>query len=95
MWVWTEGISPSERIQADAVSLAEFLPNFLDRVREALGIILGEKGGKRIKIGLAKDGSGVGAALTALQAKKALDSGRMGTSTASGQPGPTGQTGSG
>ena len=56
--------------------------------------MLGEKGEKRIRMGLAKDGSGVGAALTALQAKKALDS-RLGTKIASGQPEPTGQTGSG
>lgn len=54
-------------------SVAEFLPSFEPRVRKTLETILGEDGAKRIKIGLAKDGSGVGAALTALQAKKALD----------------------
>ncbi len=72
----------------------EFLPNFEERVRKALKVLLGEKGENRIKMGLAKDGSGIGAALTALQAKKAMDS-QMGTATASGQPGTTGQTGSG
>ncbi|OCF36661.1 hexokinase [Kwoniella heveanensis CBS 569] len=54
-------------------SVAEFLPRFSERVSEALAEILGEDGSKRIRMGLAKDGSGVGAALTALQAKKALD----------------------
>lgn len=80
-------------VMAD-VSVFEFLPGFESNVREALRVVLGEKGEKRIKMGLAKDGSGIGAALTALQAKKALDS-RMGTTTASGQPGTTGLTGSG
>ncbi|ORX39921.1 putative hexokinase [Kockovaella imperatae] len=54
-------------------SVAEFLPNFETRVRDALRLILGESGEKRISLGLAKDGSGIGAALTALQAKKAMD----------------------
>lgn len=53
-------------------SVAEFLPNFESRVREALKIVLGEQE-KIITIGLAKDGSGIGAALTALTAKKALE----------------------
>ncbi|WWC89990.1 uncharacterized protein L201_004920 [Kwoniella dendrophila CBS 6074] len=54
-------------------SVAEFLPRFAERVSETLVELLGEEGGKRIRTGLAKDGSGVGAALTALQAKKAMD----------------------
>lgn len=53
-------------------SVAEFLPNFHDRVHEALRIILGEDE-KNITMGLAKDGSGVGAALTALTAKQAAE----------------------
>jgi hexokinase len=40
--------------------VAEFLPGFEGRVREALKIVLGEEGEKRVRIGLAKDGSGVG-----------------------------------
>jgi hexokinase len=40
--------------------VAEFLPGFQDRVREALTVLLGEKGEKRVRMGLAKDGSGVG-----------------------------------
>lgn len=52
-------------------TVAEFLPNFEVRMRKALREILGEEGEKRIKMGLAKDGSGIGAALCALQAKKA------------------------
>ncbi|KAJ9119589.1 hypothetical protein QFC22_003298 [Naganishia vaughanmartiniae] len=54
-------------------SVAEFLPHFEERMRAALRLILGDEGEKRIKMGLAKDGSGVGAALCALQAKKAED----------------------
>lgn len=52
-------------------SVAQYLPNFEDHMRVALRKLLGDEGEKRISIGLAKDGSGVGAALTALQAKKA------------------------
>lgn len=40
--------------------VAEFLPGFEGRVREALKIVLGVEGEKRVRIGLAKDGSGVG-----------------------------------
>ncbi|KAK6903016.1 hexokinase [Kwoniella mangroviensis CBS 10435] len=54
-------------------SVAEFLPRFAERVSTTLKVLLGEEGGKRVRTGLAKDGSGVGAALTALQAKKAMD----------------------
>lgn len=51
-------------------SLVEFYPEFEDHIREALRQIegVGEKGEKRIRIGIAKDGSGVGAALIALVA---------------------------
>jgi len=51
-------------------SVVEHYPNFEQRVRKALVELLGEGVEKRISIGLAKDGSGVGAALCALQAKK-------------------------
>ncbi|BEI99192.1 hypothetical protein CcaverHIS631_0402350 [Cutaneotrichosporon cavernicola] len=54
-------------------SVAQYLPGFETNVRVALRKLLGEAGEKRITIGLAKDGSGVGAALTALQAKKAIE----------------------
>ncbi|PVI05836.1 hypothetical protein DM02DRAFT_610511 [Periconia macrospinosa] len=58
-------------------SLVEFYPNFEDYIREALREIegIGEKGEKKIRIGIAKDGSGVGAALIALVA------GRVGVDT--------------
>ncbi|KAL8797635.1 MAG: hypothetical protein Q9182_007155 [Xanthomendoza sp. 2 TL-2023] len=51
-------------------SLVEFYPGFEEYIREALREIegIGEKGEKRIRIGIAKDGSGVGAALIALVA---------------------------
>lgn len=51
-------------------SLVEFYPGFERYIREALREIegIGEKGEKRIRIGIAKDGSGVGAALIALVA---------------------------
>ena len=53
-------------------SLVEFYPGFEDEIRGALREIseIGEKGEKRIRIGIAKDGSGVGAALIALVAAK-------------------------
>jgi hexokinase len=44
-------------------SVAEFLPFFEERVRVALRDVLGEEGEKRVVIGLAKDGSGVGGKL--------------------------------
>ncbi|KAF1991556.1 hypothetical protein K402DRAFT_388953 [Aulographum hederae CBS 113979] len=51
-------------------SLVEFYPDFEILIREALRAIpeIGEAGEKRIRIGIAKDGSGVGAALIALVA---------------------------
>ncbi|KAF2227191.1 putative glucokinase [Elsinoe ampelina] len=54
-------------------SLVEFYPGFEDYMREALREIdgIGSWGEKRIRIGIAKDGSGVGAALIALVADKA------------------------
>lgn len=53
-------------------SLVEFYPGFEDYMREAFREIkgIGEVGEKRIRIGIAKDGSGVGAALIALVADK-------------------------
>ncbi|KAB8337099.1 hypothetical protein FH972_021403 [Carpinus fangiana] len=56
-------------------SLVEFYPHFESYIREALRDIsqIGATGEKRIRIGIAKDGSGVGAALIALVAD------RMGT----------------
>ena len=54
-------------------SLVEFYPRFEDFIREALREIpgIGAAGEKRIRIGIAKDGSGVGAALIALVADRA------------------------
>lgn len=51
-------------------SLVEFYPGFEDYIRGALRAAhgVGEEGEKRIRIGIAKDGSGVGAALIALVA---------------------------
>lgn len=56
-------------------SLVEFYPGFEDEIRGALRDVpeIGEKGEKRIRIGIAKDGSGVGAALIALVAAKSGD----------------------
>ncbi|EED19355.1 glucokinase GlkA, putative [Talaromyces stipitatus ATCC 10500] len=52
-------------------SLVEFYPKFVDYIREAMREIkgIGEKE-KKVRIGIAKDGSGVGAALIALVAHK-------------------------
>ncbi|KAK7908776.1 Hexokinase [Apiospora marii] len=49
-------------------SLIEFYPNFERDMREAVGDVLGPGHEKRLRIGMAKDGSGVGAALVALAA---------------------------
>lgn len=68
----------SGRLETDDVidigvdgSLVEFYPKFVDYIREALREIpqIGEKE-QKVRIGIAKDGSGVGAALIALVAKK-------------------------
>ena len=55
-------------------SLVEFYPGFEDEIRVALREIegIGEKGERRIRIGIAKDGSGVGAALIALVAGRTI-----------------------
>ncbi|MCJ1356160.1 MAG: glucokinase [Icmadophila ericetorum] len=54
-------------------SLVEYYPGFEDYIREALREIseIGPRGERRMRIGIAKDGSGVGAALIALVAEKA------------------------
>ena len=58
-------------------SMVEFYPGFEDHIRGALKAIpeIGLKGEQRVRIGIAKDGSGVGAALIALVAGKVLDEG--------------------
>jgi len=53
-------------------SLIEFYPHFEETLRESLRILVGAEVEKRVNIGMAKDGSGVGAALCALQAIKQL-----------------------
>ncbi|EPY52444.1 hexokinase 2 [Schizosaccharomyces cryophilus OY26] len=50
-------------------SLVEHYPNFLGMLRESLKDLIGDDE-KNITIGIAKDGSGIGAALCALQAVK-------------------------
>ncbi|KAI9670876.1 MAG: glucokinase [Caeruleum heppii] len=65
--------SPTADIDVGADgSLVEFYPGFEEYIREALSEIpeIGPEGVKRISIGIAKDGSGVGAALIALVAGK-------------------------
>ncbi|KAG6830614.1 hypothetical protein H0H92_015706 [Tricholoma furcatifolium] len=54
-------------------SLIEHYPNYERTLRESLRSLVGEEIEKRVDIGLAKDGSGVGAALCALQALKQLE----------------------
>ena len=53
-------------------SLVEFYPNFEGHIRDALREVseVGPAGEKRVRIGISKDGSGVGAALIALVASK-------------------------
>ncbi|KFX94601.1 hypothetical protein V490_04298 [Pseudogymnoascus sp. VKM F-3557] len=52
-------------------SLVEFYPGFEEHIRAALRVVggMGQKGEERVRIGIAKDGSGVGAALIALVAE--------------------------
>ncbi|KAK8019099.1 hexokinase [Apiospora arundinis] len=49
-------------------SLIEFYPTFEQEMCEAVGDVLGPGHAQRLRIGMAKDGSGVGAALVALAA---------------------------
>ncbi|KAJ6003183.1 Glucokinase [Penicillium sp. IBT 35674x] len=53
-------------------SVVEFYPNFEAHLREALREVkeVGVEGDKKVRIGISKDGSGVGAALIALVASK-------------------------
>jgi hexokinase len=51
-------------------SLIEFYPGFEDTLRESLRAIVGDRVEQKVSLGLAKDGSGVGAALCALIACK-------------------------
>ncbi|CAK5262682.1 unnamed protein product [Mycena citricolor] len=53
-------------------SLIQFYPHFEVILRESLRTLVGKDVESRVEIGLAKDGSGVGAALCALQAIKQL-----------------------
>lgn len=56
-------------------SLVEYYPGFEDYIREAFREMpeIGSQGEKRIRVGIAKDGSGVGAALIALVAAHRSD----------------------
>ncbi|KAF9268275.1 hexokinase [Marasmius fiardii PR-910] len=53
-------------------SLISFYPNFEGTMRESIRYLVGPEVEKHVDIGLAKDGSGVGAALCALQAVKQM-----------------------
>lgn len=57
-------------------SLVEFYPHFISKCRESIVRLLGQEANRKIVIGLAKDGSGLGAALCALQAKKQVEAGQ-------------------
>ncbi|EKM59569.1 uncharacterized protein PHACADRAFT_250162 [Phanerochaete carnosa HHB-10118-sp] len=66
------GVRPEEESVIIGVdgSLIEHYPNFNARMRSSLRSLVGEEVESRVDIGMAKDGSGVGAALCALQAIK-------------------------
>lgn len=65
-------------------SLISYYPNFEEGLRESLRAIVGEAVEKRTDIGLAKDGSGVGAALCAQQALKQDKKGSLNLNTEEG-----------
>jgi hexokinase len=63
--------SDDERISVGVDgSLIEHYPNYERTLRESLRLLVGKQVEQRVDIGLAKDGSGAGAALCALQAIK-------------------------
>lgn len=63
--------SPDDKIHVGVDgSVVEFLPGFQDEMKKALTEVLGDGVADKVLFGLAKDGSGVGAALCALQADK-------------------------
>ena len=47
-------------------SVIEFYPSFEHQIRDALKVLVGHEAEQRIKIGLAKDGSGVGGELNVI-----------------------------
>ena len=51
-------------------SLFEFYPNFEGLLREALGELFGEEAASKVRFALARDGSGLGAAIIAMVAHK-------------------------
>jgi len=63
----TKGLNDRLDVGVDG-SLVLYYPNFQQILRESLRLIVGEEVEKRVEIGVAKDGSGVGAALCALMA---------------------------
>jgi hexokinase len=68
-----EGVKRKEHVNAKGKigvgvdgSLIQFYPNFEDQLRDSLRHLVGKKVEEAVEIGMAKDGSGVGAALGAL-----------------------------
>lgn len=70
--IHTRALEKHEKVDIGADgSVVENYPYFQEMIREALAqTSLGPKGVERITLGIAKDGSGVGAALCALEAKE-------------------------
>lgn len=56
----------------DQSSVIEFYPSFEQQIRDALKVLLGHGAEQRIKIGLAKDGSGVGGELDMIHYERIL-----------------------
>jgi len=75
----TDGLSGSGVSVGIDGSLYEFYPNFEDRMYDALRELFGHDILDKIRLGLSRDGSGVGAALVAcvaMKARKGLDHAR-------------------
>lgn len=74
--VWTRRLQSDGAVDIGADgTLVELYPGYQEMMREALGEVagIGREGESRVSVGIAKDGSGVGAALGALIGAKARE----------------------
>ncbi|EIW82474.1 hexokinase [Coniophora puteana RWD-64-598 SS2] len=70
-------------------SLVEFYPNFQKKMRDSIRVLVGSEVESRVEIGMAKDGSGAGAALCALIAQKMSEGASLSAGYHNDPPPPT------